>query len=563
MSKIYPEIDYTQIPEYSERVIYQSLKNISDDFVVFYSVPWIKYNIGRANTWYENDFIILHKRMGMFVLEVKGGKIECIDGVIHQINQKNGTVSILDSGNDPLSQAIRGIYHYRKEFEKSIPDITFKLGINPLIWFPSSVINDISLFPQQYKNISHAILGDSSFENLEKHLMMAYNGYKSKENTNLTDEEFSLIKQILAPTFNLTVSRKFERGQIKEKFLLLTREQNTLLDYISEIRLSLVQGAAGTGKTLLAIEAAKRGVQEGKKVLFLCFNHFLKESISKTNNIEGVDYFTIDSFVLRNFPQFNIGDSYERASYFKKLENVLNKYDIIIIDEAQDFENEEIEFLQALSEICDKKMMMFYDKNQIVNKYDVPKWIINSECKLLLSKNCRNTYEIASTSYNVIDNEIKQSLTAVSGEQPRVLFSNDELYDLQRLIEYYHSEEFGFLDDDITILTLSTEQSSFMYGINIVGKSKISSEKKKGHILFTTARKFKGLESDVVIIVDINQQAFSIDKKLFYVACSRARHHLSLLINSDNAPQIAKEISDLNIKNPNKKIIVKTKTKIF
>lgn len=61
---------------------------------------------------------------------------------------------------------------------------------------------------------------------------------------------------------------------------------------------------------------------------------------------------------------------------------------------------------------------------------------------------------------------------------------------------------------------------------------------------FTTAKKFKGLESRVIIIIDIDETSFSDEKKKrnFYVACSRATQYLSLIINGDD--QKIKSIAD-------------------
>ena len=48
----------------------------------------------------------------------------------------------------------------------------------------------------------------------------------------------------------------------------LTKEQNSLLDYLEEQRVAAIQGAAGTGKTWLAVEKAQKLAGSGK-VLFL------------------------------------------------------------------------------------------------------------------------------------------------------------------------------------------------------------------------------------------------------------------------------------------------------
>ena len=52
-----------------------------------------------------------------------------------------------------------------------------------------------------------------------------------------------------------------------------------------------------------------------------------------------------------------------------------------------------------------------------------------------------------------------------------------------------------------------------------------SAEKQVNKVLFTTVRKFKGLEADVVICVDLEESTFADEKKrnLFYVGTNKAK----------------------------------------
>ena len=61
-------------------------------------------------------------------------------------------------------------------------------------------------------------------------------------------------------------------------------------------------------------------------------------------------------------------------------------------------------------------------------------------------------------------------------------------------------------------------------------------EKSNSAVLFTTSRKFKGLESRAIIITDIDESCFNNDEKKrnFYVSCSRATQHLAQLVNADD-----------------------------
>ena len=67
--------------------------------------------------------------------------------------------------------------------------------------------------------------------------------------------------------------------------------------------------------------------------------------------------------------------------------------------------------------------MAFFDKNQVVQTENVPEWVEKSECRLLLTKNCRNTYEIALTAYNVIDVELNQKIQMMNEKRPALPLS--------------------------------------------------------------------------------------------------------------------------------------------
>ena len=81
----------------------------------------------------------------------------------------------------------------------------------------------------------------------------------------------------------------------------------------------------------------------------------------------------------------------------------------------------------------------------------------------------------------------------------------------------------------ITILTCKTEETSII--ADCCKDSKYNY--KQGYIKFTTCRKFKGLESDVIIVVDIDKSTFNDaqGEQLMYVGTSRARYRLSCIAN--------------------------------
>ena len=308
-----------------------------------------------------------------------------------------------------------------------------------------------------------------------------------------------------------------------------------MLDYLEDQPSAVINGAAGTGKTMLAIEKARRHAAHGEKVLFLCYNSRLKEYLSSTHASEYVDYFTIDGLACKlcNTAQ----PDHEALKY--KLESMYGenifKYRHVIIDEGQDFGQERIEdtnIIKLLEQLVmdDEQnrgtFYIFYDRNQMIQSFKTPSYISEADCRLTLYRNCRNTKNIASTSVKILPFEVKLKLAdgCVNGDQPGICFpiSADDCWrKLEERVEIYkkmHAES-------IVVLTCKTEETSILSNHNKGGFFSISRDK----ILFTTCRKFKGLEADAIIMIDVDEQLWNeYNSQLFYVGASRARFYLNI-----------------------------------
>ena len=571
MAQIYPvKEDLTEVP-YSELRVYDLLSALGDSFTIFHSVQWVKKGNKWKSTWKENDFLILNRKLGALVLEVKGGDIKCQGGVFHQINTETGEINILDPNKkkDPLSQAIDGIYHYRKVIDNITADLSDRFPIEAAAWFSTCTVKDkIDKFPLKYREVPGAVLGDEDFAVGKQAIYNIFEFYSNKGKVNITDTEYEKILEAIATDFELITAPGVRKGELDHAFLKLTNEQTGLLDYISEQKNATIQGVAGTGKTLIAKEAARRFGADGRKVLFLCFNRFLFAYLQKTFPYSNVCYFNIHTFISKYRPGVDTTSSKKRAAELYKIEKRMLDFDDVIIDEAQDFLNEEILYFKEYSEIKEGHFFVFFDKNQLLTTKEVPEWIRNSECKLLLTKNCRNTYEIALTSYNVIDITLDKKVMMINGEQTSISFvkGTQQSY-MGKLLRQLTDDEHGYELSDIVILSLKSEKDSLMNGITNISGIPITRDKTNASVMFTTASKFKGLESRVIIIVDIDENSFLDEerKRLFYVACSRATQRLALIVNGDEAKikSIADAINSKSHFAAKGRVAMKTQAKIL
>ncbi len=136
------------------------------------------------------------------------------------------------------------------------------------------------------------------------------------------------------------------------QIVTLTERQFTILDMLNAQRRAVILGVAGSGKTLLAAEKARRLAAQGFEVLLTCFNRPLAEYLAAT--IGRLDRVTVSTFhrLAEKFGQEAglIGpDPAHDTPYFDGLPDVLDRalrtvpeprFDAIVVDEGQDLDQE-------------------------------------------------------------------------------------------------------------------------------------------------------------------------------------------------------------------------------
>ena len=554
MAQMIPQTMEEDNNSFGERQVFEALKKLPDDYTVFHSVRWNDRNQKNTVVYGESDFTVFHPKKGIIVIEVKSGGIECVNNTWTYIRTDNGE---RHSMKNPLKQADKSKYRFLDLLDEKFRDTEGTDSpqycmVESAVWFPSVSRRDaIGVLPMEFH--PEIVLLESALESPQKYIDGVYDFYEGDRHTRLDKTPEDKILDLFAPLYRVMPSLKSKRLEQQEVFDRLTREQSSLLDYLEEQRVAAIQGAAGTGKTCLAIEKAKRLAKSGK-VLFLCFNQFLRIYLQDLKNENPKKYENIDFY---NLPQLACQKLkvpvVEREDVLQFLENYDSydwEYKHIIIDEGQDFHDGEIEKLYDVALLQDGAFYVFFDKNQFVQGREFPDWLKNAECRLVLNINCRNTYSIADTSGKPIGVEPKVKNKAVKGDMPKFYICGDRAVALKQislLIDQYRNN--GYAYNQICILTVKTEAVSLMQGIEKIGIHPVRTTRGNGNVLFTTARKFKGLESDVIIIVDEDADTFADpeDKRLFYVGASRAKHYLDIVFVGGN-PELEDMIANISDK---------------
>ena len=74
----------------AEKIVYDSLNELSEDYIIFHSIEWQDKNKYNNIYFGEADFTVYIAGRGIIVIEVKGGDIYFSDGHIIQTNRFTG-----------------------------------------------------------------------------------------------------------------------------------------------------------------------------------------------------------------------------------------------------------------------------------------------------------------------------------------------------------------------------------------------------------------------------------------------------------------------------------------
>lgn len=518
-----------------EGLIFEALELLPDDYYVFHS---FRISTVKEETFYESetDFVIFNRKKGVLCLEAKAGQVRYEKGYWLY---RNGTP--MHNGG-PFNQASANKWKLIKYFEsKGFRHILEKCKFLHGVWFPSITDSYLSNMTLPSEGDKHLVLTKEALADPLPYIEKIFNiSLPHLENTDVSNADADkIVREIFCPYFDVFPTTVLEADLKKIVFHRMLNEQAGILNFLEEQKTAVINGAAGTGKTMIAVEKAIRHAANQERVLFLCYNNQLKTYLAENYVNEYIEYYTISGFACKlcNTQE----PDYQKLS--NKLEDMYLSesfpYKHVIVDEGQDFGLEDIEeadILQAIKDIItdnkslDGTFYVFYDKLQLIQAERFPRFIEDADCKLTLYRNCRNTENIATTSLKPISERDPKLLEGcVKGAPAKIHFcdTNEQIIaQLDESIDLLKKEGFK----DIVILSCKTEKGS-------VANEHVVDGLYKKHVKFTTCRKFKGLEADVVILIDVDGQTFnSKNVLLYYVGTSRARIRLeviSLLTDED------------------------------
>jgi len=515
-------------PASMEDVMFDALTQLPDDYYVFHSFHLSNVN---ENTFFENeiDFVIMNPSLGIICLEAKAGT-----GISYTYGEWRYTNGTAMKHDGPFVQASRNKWNLKRYIERSsASDLVKKCKFLHAVWFPGMTEQDIQKINLPSEADRSILLTKEALSDPKTHIDRIFavelpNGLK----TDLSPTDVRrLLREVLCPQFSICPSASLDSDLKNIVFHRLLREQAAVLNFLHEQKSAAINGAAGTGKTMIALEKAQRHASNKEKVLFLCYNTELCKHIKEEYANQYIDVYTIIGYICK------LGNSFEPD--YDKVKGILEEmfitesfpYKHVVIDEGQDFGFDELEssgIMEIMRQCIEQRddgstFFVFYDRLQNIQAQIMPVFIEEADCRLTLYRNCRNTKNIATTSLRPItERDPKLMEGAVTGVPAQLHFCENT----EDIISALESTVSALRDDglnDIVILTCKTEKTS---AIAKVIENGLFRKKYK----FSTCRKFKGLEADAIVLVDVDVTTF--DPKsvlLYYVGTSRAKLRLDII----------------------------------
>lgn len=522
---------------FAEIKVYNLLNQVLDEsFTVFYSRPWLGLTPSGAERDGECDFFVAHAEHGLLAIEVKGGSIAYDPA--HERWSSTDRYGIVHSIKNPVAQARTAKHAILEKLHKSHGWHSRRVSAHHGVIFPDCYVPAEGLGVDAPRRIVCSL---DDWPNLRQWILARMTGGTSAGEQALGRDGVRALENLLARPFMLKTPLGHLLAEDERALESLTPQQFQILESIQDIPRAGVAGGAGTGKTVLAIEEARRFAEAGRKTLLICHSKPLsadfKRRVKGIQNLEAAGFHELClrlatkaglSFEVKDDAQFF--DEVAPELLMTAIERRPDlEYDAVIVDEGQDFRALWWIALEATVRRGEQsRLHVYYDCNQRVYERGGRPPDDFHLVPIRLTRNLRNTRAIhdASMRHYVGFPIHPNHLDGVAIEAHCISEAPDVLRWIDAKVHHLTGPE-RLSAGDIAIVTTSSELVALIRARGKVGGELITDAAAPDDeaVAVDTIRRFKGLERLAVIV--IADQEILDAPELAYVALSRARTLLS------------------------------------
>lgn len=558
MARMIPAFCPEEAPP-GEKKLYGLLREdpVTKDWVVLHSLGIARHE---RQVEGEADFVVIVPGKGLLVIEVKSHR-----------NLSVGADGLWRLGGDPptirspFQQALEAKHSIKKFLDSSNLQLS-NVPFNHAVWFTeirarASIPKSSEWHEWQLLEAPDLRNPGNSIERVLKdgiaHLRdkMAHFGRTGIGPDSHATER---IAELLRPTFEVA-STPGDRRQIRNGELAkFVSEQFRALDMVADNDAVLIMGQAGTGKTFLAIEAARREIAQGRTGRLICFNRLLAAELKReVGGLAGLHVSTFHSEMLRlagftNVPENFSGQFWDSELPELALEGLASSgedevLDFLIVDEFQDIAS------PKYLDLLDLMVRGGFKHGRYIFFADFERQAIYSNQDLLtgfkerfptfstfrLIENCRNLPRIG-FQVNLLGHltpGYRNFRRQDDGVDPSVrkYVRPDEQDEMLREAVFGLRDDGYDLSEIVVLSPLSSESVAETtrdpYLKQILLKVETSNAQ-RGRLRYSTIHAFKGLDAPAIILTDICDTGLQNLDSLLYVGMTRATDRLTVLVES-------------------------------
>lgn len=548
------EPDFSEGQAAEKHVWEQLIAALPDSVTVLHSV-----NVQHHGSEAELDFLILWPGVGLAALEVKGGQVSVEDGVWYQ-SDRRGKRRI----KSPINQVQSAAHTFRnwlnEQSSRQLSDRFAHVVVLPYTPVPADY--EPSGLPRCLLLDQDQVASDPS--QLAEDLRLAIER-EGAGHTSLAEQYSERLLALVVQDLKSDVRDADAALELEHVQESLTERQETLLSATRDLHRVRFVGGAGSGKTHLALAKARQLAKAGQRVGLFCYNKglgkYLQRRVSqwkRQNKPQHVG--ELHEYALALGVQPGRGQEYYDVEMPRTLHEIAlglpedQKFDAVVVDEAQDFAPEWWEALLAcLTDPSEGGIYAFMDTQQdVYRRWDGEPLGSSFDKELELVKihvdgNMRNTRRIVNLFEPLVDSDVKSK----AGNGLPVRFVQCATEDA---VEFADSAVEALFDDGwngghIALLTTKHRHPIHMEYQERDALDEYWTEFHDGaDVFYGHVLGFKGMERSVVVLCINGFKEAERAAELLYVGLSRARSQLVIvgdraLINEVTKSRLAPALS--------------------
>ncbi|GAB3345697.1 hypothetical protein GCM10027452_16850 [Micromonospora halotolerans] len=493
-----------------ERVVFDKLRSLNDSWFVLHSLSF--FDAGRPR-WRmgEADFVLLHPGRGLLIMEVKDGSYR-VEGRQWFAQRRSGDVPL---NADPFDQAVRNKYALTG-WLRDTAGIRHVPAGHCVVFADGRPSGNLGPHAPDTIVLTAAALEHAPMV-VER--VMAHwdqHGWASQSDFGKALEAFAPTA-VVARTLRYDVDlASDDLARLTQRQIRLTNRQLEVLEGTSKKRASLVLGAAGTGKTVLAQERARELAARGLRVAVIGQQRNLRLEIRRRLRVEGVSSGEPEDVLCDLYGADRLRE-YEGEQLWVTVLALAEAYgkplDCLIVDEAQSHDED---LLDALRELVrpDGSVVLFADPYQRDSSGTWRPRPDGSFNEFWLTENCRNVLPIAKLVARI--SGAHTPVTGPAGRPPRL---SGGAADLAAACADAVLKILKDLPASQLVLLTSTTANQAAIRRTLADRGVRTMNGLRGdELAVCTVRQFHGCEAPAVVYADDGEEDWTTS----YIAVSRA-----------------------------------------